>query len=204
MERIEKTIEVECPVRVVYNQWTQFEEFPEFMTGVKEVRQIDDTHLHWCAEIWGKDKEWDAEITEQVPDERISWRSTDGSFNAGTVRFESLGPNRTNVRLTMAYDPEGAVENIGDAVGIFSSRVQNTVEDFKEFIEGRAEETGEWRGEVHGGQARKPGDTPTRASSRKAPVGGGSGTAGSRGTQATGGAGYTNTKPVTSKDPNQC
>ena len=149
MERIEKSIDVECPLHTVYNQWTQFEEFPRFMAGVKEVKQLDDTHVHWHAEIWGKDEEWDAEITEQKPDERISWKSVSGAYNAGTVRFEPIGPGRTRVRLVMAYDPEGVVENVGDALGIFSGRVQNTVEDFKKFIEKRGRETGAWRGEVH-------------------------------------------------------
>src|SRR5687767_15884952 len=105
MERIEKTVEVDCPVRTVYNQWTQFEDFPKFMAGVKEVRQLDDTHLHWRAEVWGKDTEWDSEITEQEPDERISWRSVGGATSAGTVRFEPLTENRTRVRLLMSYQP---------------------------------------------------------------------------------------------------
>jgi hypothetical protein len=152
MERIEKSVDVHCPVRTVYNQWTQFEEFPKFMAGVKEVRQLDDTHVHWHAEVWGKDKEWDAEITEQVPDERISWKSTTGTPTAGTVRFEPLGPEKTRVKLAMSYEPEGAVENLGDALGLLSARVEESVEDFKEFIEGRGQETGAWRGEVHGGQ----------------------------------------------------
>ncbi len=152
MEQVEKTVEVERPLSTVYNQWTQFEEFPEFMDGVKEVRQLDDTHLHWRAEIWGKEKEWDAEITEQDPDRRISWRSTSGARNAGTVRFEPLGPDRTRVRLTMAYEPEDTVENIGDALGIFSARVEHSVRDFKEFIENRGQETGAWRGGVDGGE----------------------------------------------------
>jgi ribosome-associated toxin RatA of RatAB toxin-antitoxin module len=155
MDRIEKTIEVHCPVRTVYNQWTQFEDFPQFMAGVKEVRQIDDTHMHWHAEVWGRDKEWDAEITEQVPDERISWKSTSGAPSSGTVRFEPLGPDVTRVRLVMAYEPEGPIESIGDAVGLLSARVQESVEDFKEFIEELGAETGGWRGEVHGGQAEK-------------------------------------------------
>ena len=153
MERIEKSIEVKCPVRTVYNQWTQFEEFPRFMSGVKEVKQLDDTHVHWHAEIWGKDKEWDAEITEQVPDQRISWRSTTGDApNGGTVRFEPVGADRTRVRLAMEYEPQGAVEKIGDAVGIMTARVQNSVENFKKYIENRGQESGAWRGEVHGGQ----------------------------------------------------
>ena len=148
MERVEKIIEVDRPLSTVYNQWTQFEEFPLFMEGVKEVRQLDDTHLHWRAEIWGKEKEWDAEITEQEPDKRISWKSVGGAENAGTVRFEPLDAERTRVRLVMAYNPEGVVENVGDALGIFTSRVENTVKDFKQFIESRGVETGAWRGEV--------------------------------------------------------
>jgi uncharacterized membrane protein len=153
MERIEKSIEVQCPVRTVYNQWTQFEEFPRFMTGVKEVKQLDDTHVHWHAEIWGKDKEWDAEITEQVPDQRISWRSTSGDApNGGTVRFEPVGADKTRVRLAMEYEPQGMAEKAGDAVGVMSARVQNSVENFKKYIESRGAETGGWRGEVHGGQ----------------------------------------------------
>jgi len=149
MERIEKTIEVDAPLRAVYNQWTQFEEFPRFMDGVKEVRQIDDTHVHWHAEIWGRDKEWDAEITEQEPDERVSWKSVSGAPTAGTVRFQPIDPNRTRVRLTMAYEPEGPMENIGDALGILGGRVEKTLEQFKKFIEERGRETGGWRGEVH-------------------------------------------------------
>jgi uncharacterized membrane protein len=149
MERIEKSIDVDCPLHTVYNQWTQFEEFPRFMAGVKEVKQLDDTHVHWHAEIWGKDEEWDAEITEQEPDQRISWKSVSGAYNAGTVRFEPIGPDRTRVRLVMAYEPKDVVEKVGDAVGVFSGRVQNTVEDFKKFIEKRGHETGGWRGEVH-------------------------------------------------------
>jgi uncharacterized membrane protein len=150
MERIEKTIEVDRPIRTVYNQWTQFEEFPRFMEGVKEVRQIDDTHVHWRADIWGKEKEWDAEITEQVPDEKIGWKSISGDApNAGTVRFEPLGPGRTRVRLTMAYEPQGMAENIGDTLGLLGNRVQGSVTNFKQYIERRPMEDGGWRGTVH-------------------------------------------------------
>ena len=148
MEQVEKTIEVDCPISTVYNQWTQFEDFPNFMAGVKQVQQIDDTHVHWRAEVWGKEKEWDAEITEQEPDKRISWKSVSGAPNAGTVRFEPLAQQRTRVRLVMAYEPEGAVENVGDALGLFTTRVDSTLKDFKNFIERRGRETGGWRGEV--------------------------------------------------------
>ena len=153
MERIEKSIEVKRPVHTVYNQWTQFEEFPRFMTGVKEVRQLDDTHVHWHAEILGKDKEWDAEIVEQVPDRRIVWRSTSGDApNRGMVEFEPVGPDTTRVRLALEYEPQSLTEKAGDAVGILSARVQQDVENFKKYIESRGTETGAWRGEVHGGQ----------------------------------------------------
>jgi ribosome-associated toxin RatA of RatAB toxin-antitoxin module len=197
MERIEKSIEVGCPVRTVYNQWTQFEDFPKFMDGVKDVKQIDDTHVHWHAEVWGKDKEWDAEITEQVPDERISWRSVSGALNAGTVRFEPIGPDRTRVRLVMAYEPEGAVENIGDALGVMSGRVEHTVKDFKKFIEQRGQETGAWRGEVHEG--KKQGSGGGRGGAAGGTGGGRSPASGSRGTAGTAGARGTNPGGSTSQ-----
>jgi len=161
-------MEVDCPIRTVYNQWTQFEEFPRFMAGVKEVIQLDDTHVHWHAEIWAKDKEWDAEITEQIPDQRISWRSTSGEENAGTVRFESLPGHRTLVRLGLAYEPKGAMENAGDALGLFTTHVEKTLKDFKHYIEERQVADGAWRGDVHDGRRqpgasdRRPTDTPHR------------------------------------------
>jgi uncharacterized membrane protein len=153
IQRIEKTVEVDRPLRTVYNQWTQFESFPAFMAGVQEVRQIDDAHVRWRAEIWGKVVEWDAEITEQEPDKRISWKSVSGAHNAGTVRFEPVGESRTRVRLVMAYQPEGAVESAGDALGLFEQQVKTSVEQFKNFIESRGVETGGWRGEVEDSRA---------------------------------------------------
>jgi uncharacterized membrane protein len=148
MASIEKSIDVEVPVRTAYNQWTQFEEFPRFMEGVKEVRQIDDTHLHWRAEIAGKDEEWDAEITEQTPDMRVAWTNTSGAQNAGVVTFHRLGDNLTRVMLQIEYDPNGFVENVGDALGFVTRRVEGDLKRFKEFIESRGQETGAWRGEV--------------------------------------------------------
>ena len=148
MSTIEKSIEVNVPVRIAYNQWTQFEEFPKFMEGVQEVRQLDDTHLHWKAKIGGKDKDWNAVITEQRPDDRISWKSTDGARNAGVVTFHRLSDQTSKVMLQMDYEPEGAVENVGDAVGAVSMRVAGDLERFKNFIESRGQETGAWRGEV--------------------------------------------------------
>jgi uncharacterized membrane protein len=150
MERIEKSIEVDVPLSMAYNQWTQFEEFPEFMEGVEAVRQLDDKRLRWKVKIGGKEKEWDAEIFQQIPDQQIGWRSISGAKNSGLVTFESLGVNRTRVNLTMNYDPEGAIENVGDALGVVSRRVEGDLERFKEFIESRGSETGGWRGEIEG------------------------------------------------------
>jgi uncharacterized membrane protein len=152
METMRKTFEVKAPLDAVYNQWTQFEEFPRFMDGVDEVRQLDDTHLHWRATIAGKTKEWDAEITEQVPDRVIAWRSTSGTPNSGRVSFQPDGADGTRIELEMGYQPETALEKAGDAMGVLSRKIDKTVDDFREFIEKRGRETGAWRGEVHGGQ----------------------------------------------------
>jgi uncharacterized membrane protein len=148
MSLIEKSIEINVPVKAAYNQWTQFEEFPKFMEGVKQVKQIDDTHLHWKAEIGGKEKEWDAEITEQIPDERIAWRNRNGAKNAGVVTFHRLSDSKSKVMLQMEYDPEGVVENVGDTMGVVSQRVLGDLERFKQYIESRGHETGAWRGTV--------------------------------------------------------
>lgn len=151
METIEKSVEVDAPVSTVYNQWTQFEEFPHFMEGVKRVHQLDDKRLHWHAEIAGKDKEWDAEIFQQRQDEVIAWRSTTGAPNGDEVRFDKAGDGKTRVTLVMSYEPEGVVENVGDALGLVSMRVQGDLKRFKEFIEKRGTESGGWRGEIKGG-----------------------------------------------------
>ena len=149
MKQVERVIEVNAPLRAVYNQWTQFEDFPRFMSDVKQVRQIDDTHAHWHAQVWGKDKEWEAEITEQEIDKRISWKSVSGVPNAGTIRFVPVGANRTQIRLAMAFDTEGAAENIIAAIGGLKATVETTLRQFKRFIEERGNETGGWRNEVH-------------------------------------------------------
>jgi uncharacterized membrane protein len=148
MASIEKSIEVKVPVHTAYNQWTQFEEFPRFMEGVEEVRQLDDTHLHWRAKIGGKEEQWDAVITEQIPDERIAWRNTTGAPNAGVITFHKLDPRRTKLMLQVDYEPQGAMENIGSALGVVGRRIEGDLERFKEFIESRGAETGGWRGEV--------------------------------------------------------
>jgi uncharacterized membrane protein len=151
MERLQKSIEVDRPLNQVYNQWTQFEEFPRFMEGVKSVKQLDDTRLHWVAEIGGKEKEWTAKIIEQIPDHRIAWESESGEFTSGVVSFQTVGPNRTRVTLEITYDPKGFVENAGDAIGVVSRRIENDLKRFKEFIENRGQETGAWRGTIREG-----------------------------------------------------
>lgn len=148
MSSIEESITVNVPVRTVYNQWTQFADFPNFMSGVEQVEQLDDTNLHWVAEIAGRRKEWDARITEQIPDERVAWTSTTGARNAGVVTFHRLGDNETKVMLQLDFEPEGAIENVGDKLGIPDRQVTGDLERFKKFIEARGQETGAWRGEV--------------------------------------------------------
>jgi uncharacterized membrane protein len=148
MSTIEESIEVDVPVETAYNQWTQFEEFPHFMEGVEEVRQIDDTRVHWVAAFGGSRHEWDAEITEQLPDERVAWRNTDGKANAGVVTFHKLDDRRSRVMVQMDFVPEGIKEKLGDRLGAADRRVRGDLERFKELIESRGSETGAWRGEV--------------------------------------------------------
>jgi uncharacterized membrane protein len=154
MQTIEKSIEVNVPATKVYNQWTQFEEFPHFMEGIEEVQQMGDKRLHWKAEIGGKAKEWDAEIVEQIPDQRIAWRSTTGAQNSGMINFTPIGTTATRIMLSLSYEPEGAMEKMGDALGMVSSRVEGDLKRFKEFIESRGQETGAWRGSIQGGQTK--------------------------------------------------
>jgi uncharacterized membrane protein len=156
MKTIEKSIEVSQPVHVVYNQWTQFEEFPRFMDGVKEVRQLDEKRLHWRADVGGKLEEWDAEIFEQIPDQRIAWRSIGGAKNSGLVTFTPLSPNETKVSLSLHYDPESATEKFGSALGVVNARVSGDLKRFKDFIEERGAATGAWRGEIHGRDVQSP------------------------------------------------
>jgi uncharacterized membrane protein len=148
MSTVEESIEINVPVRTAYDQWTQFETFPQFMEGVTEVQQLDDTHLHWVADIGGVHREWDAEITEQHPDERVAWRAREGADNAGVVTFHKLSDTKTKVMLQLEFDPEGFTEVAGDKLGFVKRRAVGDLERFKDFIEGRGSETGAWRGEV--------------------------------------------------------
>jgi len=157
MNTVEKTIMVNVPVRTAYNQWTQFETFPHFMEGVEEVRQQDDKRLHWRANIAGKTEEWNAEIIEQTPDQRVAWRSTSGAYNAGAVSFQPQGPSQTRLTLRLDYEPEGVIENVGDALGLVERRIEGDLKRFKEFIESRGSETGAWRGEIHNAQVERRG-----------------------------------------------
>jgi uncharacterized membrane protein len=148
MERLEKYVDINVPVRTAYNQWTQFEEFPRFMEGVESVKQLDDIRLHWVANVGGERKEWDARITDQIPDQRIAWRSEGGEFTAGSVSFNPLGSTQTRVIVQLDYEPHGITEKVADALGVVSRRVEGDLERFKDFIEKRGHETGSWRGTV--------------------------------------------------------
>jgi uncharacterized membrane protein len=148
VSHISEQIEVEVPRRVAYDQWTQFESFPEFMEAVERVRQIDDRTLEWTAEIAGKRETWRAEIVEQRPDEVISWRSIEGARNDGAVRFEALGPTRSRISLELDVEPEGPLETAGDALGFVARQVRGDLERFKEFISARSLPTGAWRGTI--------------------------------------------------------
>lgn len=150
MAHVEKSIDLNVPVSTAYNQWTQFEEFPKFMDGVQEVKQIDDTHMHWKAKIGGKEKEWDAQVTEQVPDQKIAWHSTSGPENGGAVFFHPFAESSCKVTLRLSYDPDGMVEKVGDMLGFVSRQVEGDLNRFRDYIMAKGTETGAWRGEVKG------------------------------------------------------
>ena len=150
MTRIQKAIEVGVPIGVAYGQWTQFEEFPKFMEGIESVVQRDDQFLDWTASVGGQTRSWTAKIVDQTPNVRIAWKAVEGAENAGAVLFAELGPDRTRVDLTIDADPEGAVENVGTALGFLDRRIEGDLERFKTFIEERGQPTGAWTGEIHG------------------------------------------------------
>jgi uncharacterized membrane protein len=158
MTVIEKSIDVGVPVRMAYDQWTQFEDFPHFMEGVERVEQLDDVRLRWHVNIAGVDREFEAEIKEQRPDQRLMWTTTEGEDHAGIVNFEPLGPDRTRVELRMSYDADTWGEKVADFLNIIDQRVEGDLERFRAFIEERGgQPTGAWRGEIHGGEADRPG-----------------------------------------------
>jgi uncharacterized membrane protein len=148
MSTVTEWVDVQVPVTTAYNQWTQFESFPQFMGGVEEIRQLDDTHTHWVTKMGGVKREFDATITEQHPDERVAWKSENGPKQAGVVTFHKLDDNRTRVTAQMDFEPEGIAEKAADKVGMIEGRVKDDMERFKQFIEGQGRETGAWRGDV--------------------------------------------------------
>ncbi|MDQ0755227.1 SRPBCC family protein [Arthrobacter sp. B3I4] len=163
--KVEKRILVNVPVSVAYNQWTQFEEFPHFMGGVKSVKQLSDNRLEWTAEIAGVRRQWQARILEQVPDQKVSWAATEGATNAGSVTFEDLGGGQTSVQLSLDYEPEGVVEKIGDKLSIVEKQAESDLNRFKAFIEDEGYATGAWRGTVGAGTTGTP-DISDAAASR--------------------------------------
>ena len=148
MSTITESVDVNVPVSTAYNQWTQFESFPQFMEGVDEIRQVDDTHLHWTVSIAGAKREFDATVTEQHPDERVAWKSDAGPGHAGVITFHRLDDTTTRVTAQMDVDPDGFVESVADKLGVLDRRVKGDMKRFKEFIESRGAETGAWRGDV--------------------------------------------------------
>ena len=148
MTKVQKSVDVAVPVRTAYDQWTQFEEFPQFMSGVQQVEQLDERTMRWVAEIAGVRRQWIATVLEQVPDEKVAWAATEGATNAGAVTFEPLGADRTRVNLVLDYEPEGLVEKAGDALNVVDRQASGDLERFKSFIESRGTQTGGWRGEV--------------------------------------------------------
>ncbi|MBD0292564.1 MAG: SRPBCC family protein [Jiangellaceae bacterium] len=148
MATAEKSVEVNVPIRTAYDQWTQFEEFPRFMSDVESVTQLDDRHLHWKVEIAGVEREFDAEITEQHPEERIAWRAIGEVRQAGVVTFHKIDDNTTRVMLQLDMEPEGFVETVGEKAGFVARAVERDMENFKEFIESRGAQTGAWRGDI--------------------------------------------------------
>ena len=156
MPKIEDSIEVQVPVQQAYNQWTQFEEFPNFMEGIQSVQQLDDTHVQWVAEIRGESLEWTTEITEQQPDEKIAWKTIEGEVkNDGVVTFEQVGDGQTRVNVRMDVEGESTAGNVaGDLLGIVKRQVHGDLERFKRLIENRDQETASWRGEVQDGETK--------------------------------------------------
>ncbi|MEV0676297.1 SRPBCC family protein [Actinosynnema sp. NPDC050436] len=149
MTTIEKSVDVAVPVTTAYNQWTQFESFPRFMEGVESITQLTPTRTHWVTKVAGAQREFDAEITEQHPDERVAWHSVDGPRQAGVVTFHRLDERTTRVHLQMEFDPDGLTEKAGAALGVVDHRISGDMKRFKEFIEGRGAETGAWREDVN-------------------------------------------------------
>lgn len=149
MSQVEESIEVGVPVRTAYNQWTQFESFPEFMEGVERIEQRTDTLTHWVTQVNGAAREFDAEITEQIPDERVAWTTVGGEARqAGAVTFHRIDDTTTKVMLQMDFEPDGFTETVGDKLGFVKRQVSGDLKRFKSFIESRGTETGAWRGQV--------------------------------------------------------
>lgn len=148
MSTIERSVEIDAPASTAYGVWTRFEQFPKFMEDVEEVRQTDDRHLHWRARVFGQTEEWDAEITEQIPDKRIAWTSRGGATNAGVVTFHRLSDDRSKVMLQLQYEPQRLSEKVADALGVLTRRVEGDLSRFKEFVEARGAQIEAWRGEI--------------------------------------------------------
>jgi HSP20 family molecular chaperone IbpA len=168
MAKIEKSVEINVPVHTAYNQLTQFTEFPRFMQGVQEIRQLDDTHLHWHSKSDGQDKEWDSEITQQIPDQCIAWRNITGPKNAGKIVLQPIAQDKTKVTLSMEFEPEPSSPDAANAEANIAQRIEQDLARFKKLIETQGQESGEWRGEVRDAQVVKPDDSQQAATAAQA------------------------------------
>ncbi|GAA3563251.1 hypothetical protein GCM10022197_18500 [Microlunatus spumicola] len=186
--KVEKSVLVNVPVSVAYNQWTQFEDFPRFMGGVTKVTQLSDDRLEWVAEIAGVKRQWEAKVLEQVPDRRVSWAATEGATNAGEVTFEDVGGGQTSVHLSLEYEPEGLVEKVGDKLNIVENQAESDLDRFKAFIEDEGYASGAWRGSINEG-TRVPGTVGAPDASDAAASRGDSGKAGVSGAAVATGVG---------------
>ncbi len=151
MASVVKSVDVDAPISAVYDQWTQFESFPQFMGGVDHITQSDDTHTHWVTSIGGVSREFDTEVTDQHPDERVAWKSTDGTTHAGVITFHRLGETSTTVSAQIYWQPDGVVEKAGAVLGFDDRQVESDLDRFKDFVESRGSATGAWRGDVQAG-----------------------------------------------------
>ncbi len=163
--KIERTVVVDVPLSTAYNQWTQFEEFPQFMGGVEKVTQLADDRLEWVAELGGVRRQWVAKVLEQVPDSKVAWAAVEGATNAGAVTFAEVGPTQTEVHLTMEFEPEGLLEAVADKLHIVENQAEYDLENVKRFIESEGHETGAWRGSINQGATVRTSGVEDAASS---------------------------------------
>jgi uncharacterized membrane protein len=149
MSQAIETVDVNVPVSVAYNQWTQFEEFPKFLSYVESITQVTDTLTEWKVRVGGVEREFEAVISEQHPDERVAWNSTGGEVDhAGVVTFHKLSDTETRVTVQLDWEASGLLEHLGSALGVDNHAIKKELGQFKEYIEAKGSADGSWRGDV--------------------------------------------------------